>query len=130
MKIAGYRLQDGKDPRQIIVFKREHLEDSGKKDVRFLVWDRDNPKFGIANSDYSQVAGIPVRENRELIKTFLGNVIRKGEAKTCYHYIGATEEVAEGGFLTEYMPEICEEKKYDPDIIQQLKKIKELIDTV
>lgn len=130
MKLIGYRLQDGKDPKQIMVFKREHFEESGKKDVRFIVWDRNNPKFGIANSDYSQVAGIPVHENKEMIQTFLDNLIRKGEAKTCYHYIGATEEVPEGGFLTEYIPEICEDKKYDPCTIQELRKMKELIDTL
>lgn len=129
MKIAAYKLQNGDDPRQIIVFKREHLEESGKKDVRFLVWDRHNPKFGISNDNYSQVAGIPVRENKKLIQTFLGNIIRKGEAKTCYQYLGATEEVPEG-FITEVIPIICETKKYDPSVITELKKMKELIDTL
>lgn len=91
MKIAGYQIKDHEDLRQIIIFKREHIEESGKKDVRFLVYGRDNPQFGIANSDFSQVAGMPVRGNKELIQTFLGNLIRTGEAKTCYSYIGAMQ---------------------------------------
>ncbi|MCX6821616.1 MAG: hypothetical protein NTW30_02435 [Candidatus Aenigmarchaeota archaeon] len=129
MKIAAYKLQDGNDPRQIIVFKREHLEESGKKDVRFLVWDRHNPKFGISDANYSQVAGISVHENKKLIQTFLGNIIRKGEAKTCYQYLGATEEVPEG-FITEVIPIICETKKYDPSTVNEIKKIKDFIDTL
>ena len=127
MKIVAYKLQDGDDPRQIIVFQREHIEESGKKDVRFLVWDRHSPKFGISNSNYSQMAGILVRDNKKLIQTFLGNIIRKGEAKTCYQYLGATEEVPEG-FITEVIPVVCETKKYDPSVIQEIKKMKQLID--
>jgi len=129
MKIEAYKLQNGDDPRQIIVFKRERVDESGKKDVRFLVWDRHNPKFGIANENYTQTAGILVRENKRMIQNFLNNIIKKGEAKTCYKYIGATEEVPEG-FITEVIPIVCETKKYDPSIIPQIKKMKELIDTL
>ncbi len=129
MRIAAYKLQNGNDPRQIIVFKRERLEESGKKDVRFLVWDRHNPKFGITDENYTETVGMYVRENKKIIQNFLANVIKKGEAKTCYKYIGVTEELPEG-FITEVIPIICETKTYDRDVIPQLKKMKELIDTL
>lgn len=129
MKLAGYDIKNGDDPRQIIVFRRERIEESGKKDVRFLIWDKDNPKFGISNSDMSQRAGITIRENKPVIQKFLNEIIHKGEAKTCYHYIGATEE-APGGYLTETIPPICEMKKYDPFVVKVIKEMKDIVDTL
>jgi len=129
MKLAGYDVKDGDDPHQIIVFRRERIEESGKKDIRFLVWDKDNPKFGISNSDFSQRAGVPLREKKPIVLKFLNEIIEKGEVKTCYHYIGATEE-APGGYLTETIPPICEMKKYDSHTISEVKKIKEFIDAL
>lgn len=129
MEIAGFKLQNGDDPRQIIIFRRKRLEESGKKDVRFLVWDKKDPKFGISNSDYSNLAGIPVKRNKKLIQNFLKNIIEKGEAKTCYKYIGATEEVPEG-FITEVIPVVCETKRYDSNVIPEIKKMKKVIDEI
>jgi len=129
MKLAGYDIKDGDDPRQIIVFKRERIEESGKQDIRFLIWDKENPKFGIANSDFSLRAGVPIREKKPIIQKFLNEIIKKGEAKTCYHYIGATEE-APGGYLTETIPPICEMKKYPPQVVSEIKKLKDLVDTL
>jgi len=129
MRIAGYKLQDGDDPRQIIVFKRDRVDESGKKDVRFIVWDKDNPKFGISNENYTQLAGISVRENKKMIQTLLKNIIRKGEAKICYKYIGAEEELPEG-FITEVIPIICETKRYDQTVVNEIKKMKAIIDTL
>ena len=129
MKLAGYDVKDGDDPHQIIVFRRERIEESGKKDIRFLVWDKENPKFGIANSDFSQRAGVPLREKKPVVLKFLNEIIQKGVAKTCYHYIGATEE-APGGYLTETIPPICEMKKYDSNTISEVKKIKQFIDSL
>jgi hypothetical protein len=130
MEIAGYTLKNGDDPRQIITFKRKKIDESGKKDVRFLVWDSKNPKFGISDEHYEQVAGISVRENKKIIQAFLNKVIKTGEAKTCYQYIGATEEAPEGGFISEVIPIVCETKKYDQSVIPELKKMKEIIDSI
>jgi hypothetical protein len=129
MKLAGYDIKDGDDPRQIIVFRREHIEESGKKDIRFLVWDKENPKFGISDASFSQRAGVPIRDKKPIIQKFLKNIIEKGEAKTCYHYIGATEE-APGGYLTETIPPICEIKRYDSHTISEIKRIKDFIDAL
>jgi hypothetical protein len=127
MKLVGFNLKNNDDPREIVVFKRERIDEPGKMDVRYAIWDRDNPKFGITSPDYSQTAGIAVRENRKLIVRFLDNIIKRGEAKICYKYIGATEEMPEG-FLTEVVPIICETKKYDPAVINQLREMRKMVD--
>jgi len=127
MRLVDYSLKNDDDPREIIVFKRERIEEPGKMDVRYAVWDRDNPKFGIASPNYSQTAGLPIRENKPLIKRFLDNLIKRGESKVCYKYIGATEEMPEG-FLTEVIPVVCETKKYDSAVISQLREMRKMIE--
>ena len=47
-----------------------------------------------------------------------------------YQYVGATEETPDGGFISEVIPIVCETKKYVQTVIPQLKKMKELIDTL
>ena len=128
MKIAGYHLRNGDDPREIIVFKREKVDESGKKPVRYAIWNRHNPHFGICNPSHTHAVGLPIKKNKKLIKAFLDNVIKNGESKVCYKYIGATEQVLPEGYITEIIPVICDTKKYDTEVIDQFKKMRKMVD--
>ena len=87
MRLAGYLLKNGKDPREIIVFKRDQIDEPGKMHVRYLVWNRNDPQFGVTNPSQTHAVGLPVRGNKKLILNFLDSIIRKGESKVCYKYI-------------------------------------------
>jgi len=109
------------------VFKRDHVDESGKMDVSYVIWDRDDPKFGISDSGHTKAVGMSIRDNRSLIKNFLGHLIERGESKVCYKYIGASEELPDG-FITEIIPVTCESKKFDSEVIDQLKQMRKMVD--
>ena len=128
MDIVSYNiLEEG----EIITFRRRFIDESGKMNCCYSLSERKSNGeliFGIANENYSQFVGIPVKNNYEGIVSHLERIINTGFVKVFYKYIPAPPESNGNGTVCEIIPTLIEsERKLPQKVINELKKILILI---
>ena len=118
-----------------IVFRKEHIDESGKMECRYALWrnrETDRIYFGLMNETMTQAAGIILFSYLSLIKAHLQRLIKEGAVTVRYRYIPAPpEEILPDGVVEEFIISPITELILLPEAVRsELRKMLEIIEKV
>jgi len=124
MNIENYEITPNGE---IITFRRHYIEESGKKDCGYALWQDKETKhlvFGLINSTYTHGVGISVNDHYQLILNHVQKIIKYGHVNVTYKYIPAPSEPYGDGFVSEVLPASINTSRDIPtEVISQLEKL-------
>ena len=112
---------------EIITFRRQHIQESGKENCCYALWQDNRTKhlvFGLLNSAKTYGVGISVNDHHNLIINHIQKIINSKSVFVMYRYIPAPPESYGNGVVCEIIPkEVKTEREVSDDVISQFKQI-------
>lgn len=124
MEIENYEITSNGE---IITFRRQYIEESGKENCCYALWQDDKSKhlkFGLVNARKTYGIGLSINDNYDLIVQHLNQIIEDGKVNVIYRYIPAPPEEYGNGVVYEVIPtEIETERAVSQEVIIQFRQI-------